>query len=136
MTDKMFLSFWANFCPFTSTNNPNNQNFEEIKKITEDIIILHKCTKNLYHMLSCSWDMARDRRKFYFSFWAIFSFTQLKAQKKPYFKKWKKHLEISLFYISVPKIISICYNVPEIWPVTNVIFSFHFAPFFALLLPY
>ena len=39
--------------------------------------------------------MARDRRKFYFSFWAIFSFTQLKAQKNHISKNekstWRYH---------------------------------------------
>ena len=46
----------------------------------------------------------------------------------------KKHLEISSFYISVPKIMIICYTVPEIWHVTDVII-FHFQPFFTLLPP-
>ena len=48
-------------------------------------------------------------------------------------KRWKKHLEISPFYTSVPKIMIICYTVPEIWHVTYVIFIFHFGLFFALL---
>ena len=37
------LSFWTMFCPF---NNPKNPNFEKLKKVPGDIIILHKCTKN------------------------------------------------------------------------------------------
>ena len=32
----------------------------------------------------------------------------------------KKHLEISSVYTSVPKIIIICYTVPEIWCMTDV----------------
>ena len=46
-----------------------------------------------------------------------------------------KHLEISLFYTSVPKSMIICYTVPEIWHVTDVIVIFHFGLFFALLPP-
>ena len=41
-------------------------------------------------------------------------------------KKMKKDLEISSFYTSVPKLMIICYTVPEIWCVTDVIVSFHF----------
>ena len=47
-------------------------------------------------------------------------------------KRKKKHLEISSFYKSVPNIMIICYTVPEIWHVTDVII-FHFGLFFALL---
>ena len=46
--------------------------------------------------------------------------------------KKKIHLDKSSFYNSVPKIMIICYYVPEIWRVTDVII-FHFGPFFALL---
>ena len=50
-------------------------------------------------------------------------------------KKLKKILEISSFYKSVPKIMIICFTVPEIWHVMNVIFIVHFRLFFALLPP-
>ena len=50
-------------------------------------------------------------------------------------KKWTKNLAIPSFYTSVPKIMIICYTVPEIWCMTNVIFIFHFWLFFALLPP-
>ena len=61
------------------------------------------------------------------------TFTPLKPEKLKFSKKWKKHLEISSFYISVPKIMIICYAVPKIWLVTDVIYVFHFSLFFALL---
>ena len=37
-----YFSFWAIFCPFTppSSNNPKNQNFNKMKKMPGDIIIL------------------------------------------------------------------------------------------------
>ena len=47
----------------------------------------------------------------------------------------KKTLKISSFYTSVPKIMIICYTVPEIWCVRDVIVFFHFGLFFALLPP-
>ena len=57
-----------------------------------------------------------------------------KTQRIKISKKWKKYLEIS-FYTSVPKIMIICYTVHEIWCVTDVIITFHFGLFFALLPP-
>ena len=57
-------------------------------------------------MLHYSWDMVRDTCN-YFWFWAIFCpFTPLTAQKINIKKKWKKHLEISSFYISFISFIS------------------------------
>ena len=35
----------------------------------------------------------------------------------------------------VPKIMIICYTVPEIWCMTDAIFIFHFGLFFTLLPP-
>ena len=99
-----YFSFWVIFLSFYS---PENENIKKNLKIPRDIIILHKCTKNHNHMLYCSWDMAHDGYN-YFSFWVIFCpFTPLTAQKIKISKKWKKHLEISLFYTSVPKIMII-----------------------------
>ena len=37
------------------------------------------------------------------------------------------------FYTSVPKLMIICFTVPEIWCVTDVIVIFHFGLFFVLL---
>ena len=71
--------------------------------------------------------MARDGCNCCFSFWEISSpFTWLAVQKVKISKQWKKHLEISSFYTSVPKIMIICYAVLEIWHMTHVIVVFHF----------
>ena len=59
---QFFLSFWANlyplpppplphFLPFEPLNNPKSQNFEETKKKTGDIMILHLCAINDNHMM-------------------------------------------------------------------------------------
>ena len=69
-----------------------------------------------------------------FPFWAIFCpFTPLTAQNIKFRKNEKKRLEIPSFYTCVPKIMIICYTVPEIWHVTDVIIIFNFRPFFAIL---
>ena len=65
MDRQNFFSFWTISCPFKfppPPNNPENQNFEKMKKTPEDIIILHKCTINDYHMIYGSWDMKCTRR--------------------------------------------------------------------------
>ena len=133
-TDKKICHFGPFFALLPlPPNDPQCQNFEKMKKTPGDAIILHKCTKNYDHMVYCFWDMTCDRCN-YFSFWAIFCpFT---ARKIKIWKKWKKLLEISLFYTSVPKIMIICYTVPEICLVTDVIVIFHFGLFFALLHPW
>ena len=96
MMDRIFLSFWAIFCP---SKNPKNQNFEKMKKNPGDIIILHKYIKNHDHILHCSWDTMPDGYNSYFSFWAIFcTFSPLTTQKIKILHKWRKHLEISSFY--------------------------------------
>ena len=101
-------SFFCNFRLFFALlppNNLKNQNFEKLKKTSGNIAILNKCTKNHYHMLYCSLDIACNGCNCYFSFWGIFCpFTPLTARKKNKMKKkWKKRLEIS-FQTSVPKI--------------------------------
>ena len=50
-------------------------------------------------------------------------------------KKFKKCLEISAFYTSVQKIMTICYTVPQIWCVMDVIVIFHFGLFLAFYSP-
>ena len=115
-----YFSFWAIFLPFYLCNSPKNQNLQKMKKTPGDIIILHNCTKNHYHILYCSWDMIRDRCNCYFSFWAIFCpLTPLTAQNIKIFKKWKKHLEKLSFYICVPKSMIRWCTVPEIWCVMD-----------------
>ena len=76
--------------------------------------------------------MTRDKFNCYFSFWASFCpFTPLRAWKIKFQKKWEKLLEISSFYTSVPKLMTIYFPVPEICHVADIII-FHFGQFFAL----
>ena len=130
-----FLSSLVMFCPFTPLTAPKMKIPQNWKKAPGDIIILHKCTKNHDHMLYSSWAMVCVGCNCYFWFWIIFNpFTPLTAQKMKISKKWRKQLEISSFYTSVPKIMIIGYTVPEIWHMTDVIIIFlgYFLPFYPL----
>ena len=80
--------------------------------------------------------MAHNTCNCYFSFWAIFCTFTPNSPKNQYLKKKeKKHQEILSFHTNVPKIMIICYTVPEMWCVTDVIVTFHFELLFAPLLP-
>ena len=53
--------------------------------------------------------------------------------RKIILKKWKKHLEISFYTHFTPKIMIICYTIPEMWHMVDVIVIFYFGLFFAIL---
>ena len=122
-----FLSFRTIFCTLTVLTTQKIKNLKKIKKTPRDII-LHKCIINDNLMMYCSWDIRHDRQKF-------LSFYFVTIQKIKILKEWKKHLEISSFHKYAPKIMIICYAVPEIWHMTHVILIFHFGlflPFYPL----
>ena len=123
------------FLPFYSTMDLENQNFEKMKKLAGDIIILHMCTKSHFnHMIYGSWDTEWDKQNF-LSFWTAFCpFTPLWTWKIKILKKWKKLLKILSFYKCAPKMTVIWCMFPEIWSATDRIFC-HYGPFFALLHP-
>ena len=63
-----FLLFWAIFCPVTplSPNNPENQNFEKMKKTSGDVIILNLHINKHDHMMYAYSDMECDRHNCHF----------------------------------------------------------------------
>ena len=131
-TDRIFLSLWAIFIPFTSPpplqSSLKNKNLKKMRKKTPgDSIILHNCTKNHGHMLYCCWDLVRDGCNCYFSFSAMLFLLPtpptLTTPKLKNSKPWKKGLGIS-FYTRVPKTMIICYTVPGISHVLDVIVFF------------
>ena len=86
-----FLWFWAIFCPFTPSNNSENQNFEKIKKGPRDAIILHMCTKNHNHMMYASWDTECNRKNFLIAILAYYlPFYPINNPGTQILKKWKK----------------------------------------------
>ena len=49
-----FFVILSHFLPFYPPNNPDNQNFDKMKKASGDVIILHMCTKHYNHMMYVS----------------------------------------------------------------------------------
>ena len=88
-----FFDILDHFLPFY----PKTQNFEKMKKIPGDIIILHRCNINNNHMMYGSWDMKRNKHNF-LSFWTY----PPNNPKNQNLKKWNKYLEILSFYKCVP----------------------------------
>ena len=92
-----FLSFWGIFCPFNPLprNNPQNQNFEEMKNAFGYVITLNLCNKKDDHMMYAYSDMECSHRHNFLSFQAMFcSFVPLLTPKIKMWKmkklKWKK----------------------------------------------
>ena len=50
MTNVIIFHFGPLFA-ILPPNSPKNQSFKKMKKLAEDIIILHMCTKNHNHMI-------------------------------------------------------------------------------------
>ena len=99
-------------------NSPKNQDFEKWKKHLE-ISLFYICVPKIM-IRWCMVPEIRCEGCNYFSFWAIFClFTPLTAPKIKILKKWKKHLEISSFYIWVPKIMIRWCTIPEICRATD-----------------
>ena len=66
-------------------------------------------------MIYGSWDISYNIQIFFSHLWPFFVLLPANSPKNENIKKMKKkHLEISSFYRSVPKIMIIPYNVPEI----------------------
>ena len=87
-----FFVILGNFLPFYThpPNNPENHNFEKMKKVSGGVIILNLCNKKHNHMMYAYSDMKCDRHNF-LSFYAIFcSFTPLLTPKIKIWKKCKK----------------------------------------------
>ena len=62
--DRLKLVILGHFLPFYSPKNQKNHNFEKMKKIAGDIIILLMRTKNHNHMMYGSWDTEWDTEFF------------------------------------------------------------------------
>ena len=76
-----FFVILDHFLPFYPSKDPQNQNFEKMKKTPEDIIVLQLYTINDSYMMSGSWDMECNGQNV-LSFWTIFCpFTSLTTQK-------------------------------------------------------
>ena len=90
MTKRTFCHFGP-FFALLPIKNPTNKNFEKMKKLAGDIIVLHMCTINHNHTMYGPWDMKCEGHNF-LSFWTSFCpFTPLKTQKIRILKIFKKN---------------------------------------------
>ena len=71
--NRQFLVILNHFLPFYPHKDPENQNFEKMKKTPEDIIILQICTINDSHMIYGYKDMECNGQNF-LPFQTIFCF--------------------------------------------------------------
>ena len=116
-----FLPFQVIFCFFAPLLTPKFGKF--IKKHL-DILSFYTCVpliKIIWCMVPEIWS---STDAIFLPSWAIFCpFTPLTPWKMK-LSKMKKVLEISSFYASVLKIMIICYTVPKIWRMTDIIVIF------------
>ena len=133
-----FLSFWAISCHFTTLLMLKIKSLEKWEKIPDNITTLYMCTISKNNMIYGSWYMECDRQNLFIIldyFLPFYHSNDLENQNLKKKKKMKNYLDISTFYKSVLDMMIICYTVPEIWCVIDVVFIFHFGLFFALLPP-
>ena len=128
------LSFQAIFCSFAALLTLKIKIWKKCKTKHPKILSFHTCVP----LIKTTWCMISEIRsatdRIFLSSWTSFCpFNPLTAQKMKISKKWQKRLEISSFYTCVPKIMTICYTVSEIWCMTDVIVIFHFGLFFTFL---
>ena len=130
------FSFWAMFCPFTSLTAQKIK-ISKIWKTHLEISSFYTSVSKI--MIICNtvpeiWHMAYVIIFHFGLFLALLPPPPPTAPKMGISNKWKKCLEKSSFYTSVPKIMVICYTDPETWRVMDVII-FLFGLSFALLSP-
>ena len=86
-TDRLFVTL-DYFLPSYPPNNPENHNFEKLKKMPGDIIILHIYTINENHVMYVPEIRSATVRQNFLSVWVIFCpLTPLTTLK---IKIWKK----------------------------------------------
>ena len=104
----------GHFLTFHPPSDPENQNFEKMKKMYGDIILLQMCTINEDHMTYGP--EIYDVRHIFLSFWVIFCpFTPSQPGKSRFWNYEKKYLEILPFNTCTPYMTIIWCKVPEIW---------------------
>ena len=119
-----YFSFWAIFCPFTPLTAQKIKTLKKWKMYLEISPFYLRAPKIMIRWCTvpdiwCVTDVT------IFHFGPIFALlTPSQPQKAKLWKKWKNQLEISSFYISVPKIMIRWCTVPQIWCTTDVILLF------------
>ena len=132
-TTKLFVIL-GHFLPFYPPSNPENQNFEKMKKESGDVIIFHLCTKNHDQIMYASWDV-ECYRHFFCHFGPFFALLRHYWHWKLKFGKnvksnWRYYTFRHVHY----KWRSYDVWFLRYWARHDTIFS-HFGPFFALIPP-
>ena len=94
VTQTEFFVILGHFLPFNPLMDPENQNFEKMKKkkqkqTPKDIILLQMCTINDNHMMHGSWNMECNGQRF-LSLWTTFCLYPSNNPKKKFLKKMEK----------------------------------------------
>ena len=108
-----FFAILDHFLPFYLPNKPKNQNFEKMKKKRLEILSFYTSTPSII----ITWCMVPE-------IWSVMGkischldrflpfYTPNNLKNKNFEKLEKKHMQISSFYTSIPKIMIISYTVP------------------------
>ena len=104
-TVRFFFVILGNFLPYYLPNNPENQNFEKMKKHLEisfytsvpKIIIICHTVPEIWHVMDVIFIVILG---YFLPF-----YSSKKTPKSKFLKNKKKHLEISSFSTCVPKIV-------------------------------
>ena len=124
---RQFLLILGHFCFFIPLLTPKIKIWKKCKKAPGQIL-LHMCTISQDHMMYGSWDIKFKRQNFVVILGNFLPFyppppNTLKNENIKNEKNPESSSKISSFYTSVPKIM-ICYTVPEIWCMRDVIVIF------------
>ena len=97
-----FFVILGHFLPSDPPNNPKNQNIEKKNEKSLEILSFYRCVpymKIIWCMVPETWSATN---RIFWHFGPFFPFYPLITHKIKILKKWKKCLEISSFYTSVP----------------------------------
>ena len=140
--DVWFLRYWAQQTEcfvilgyFLLFYSPKNLSIKNENHMMYDFGDMEHNRQNFYHFglsfahhkIYGSWDMKCNRQNIFVILGHFLPFYPPNSPKNENIKKLKK--------TPTDIIMIICYTVPEIWCVTNVIIIYHFGLFFALLPP-
>ena len=140
---KIFLSSWAIFCHFTPPHTPppplTARKMKISKKWKQHLVISSFYTSApklmiIGYTVLEMWHGTDMIIVFILGNFLPFYPPPPNTQKNENFKKIKKNpRDIIILHKSIPKLMNICYTVPEICCVMEIIVIFHFGLFFPLL---
>ena len=136
---KCFLPFYLSPPP-PPPMDPENQNFQNMKKTPEDIIILQMCIINDSYVLFLRYGVQQTESFVIFNCFLLFYTPPTPPPTPPttwkiiIFKNWEKSLEILSLYICVPKVTYDVWWFLRYWSQQTEFFVIldHLLPFYPL----